>query len=62
MSQCVADDRDIVKMFPLLFDFATDAEYRVAVKREFEGIKALFGEYQEALHRVYDTPRVPDPR
>ena len=53
---------DAQAMAALLFDFATDAEYRVAVKREFEGIKALFGEYQEALHRVYDTPRVPDPR
>jgi hypothetical protein len=31
------------------------------VKKEFEGIKALFGEYQEALKKVYTTPRVPEP-
>jgi len=32
------------------------------VKREFEGIQALFGEYQEALKMVYGTPKVPEPK
>jgi hypothetical protein len=31
-------------MTALLYDFATIADYRAAVKREFDGIKALFGE------------------
>ena len=49
-------------MTALLFDFATHADYRAAVKREFDGIKALFGEYQEALKKVYTVPHVPDPK
>ncbi len=53
---------DAEAMAALLFDFASDAEYRVAVKREFEGIKALFGQYQDALKKVYGAPRVPEPR
>ena len=46
----------------VLFDFATHEDYRNAVKREFDGIKVLFGEYQEALKKVYTTPVVPDPK
>jgi hypothetical protein len=53
---------DAESMAALLFDFATHADYRAAVKREFEGIRALFGEYQEALKRTYTTPRVPEPK
>ena len=49
-------------MAALLFDFATHPDYRTAVKREFDGIKALFGEYQEALKKVYPLPHVPDPQ
>ncbi|HEY3136623.1 MAG TPA: peptidase dimerization domain-containing protein [Blastocatellia bacterium] len=49
-------------MTALLFDFATHADYRDAVKREFEGIKSLFGEYQESLRKVYTVPKVPEPR
>ncbi len=52
---------DAESMAALLFDFAADGEYRTAVKREFEGIKALFGAYQQALRKAYDVPRVPDP-
>ncbi len=52
---------DAQGMAALLFDFATHADYRAAVKREFEGIKALFGEYQEALKKTYTVPRVPEP-
>lgn len=49
-------------MTALLFDFATHADYRDAVKREFEGIKSLFGEYQESLRKVYTVPKVSEPR
>ena len=53
---------DAQAMTALLYDFATHPNYRAAVKREFDGIKALFGEYQEALTKAYTAPRVPDPR
>lgn len=53
---------DAQGMAALLFDFATHADYRAAVKREFEGIKALFGEYQEALKKTYTVPKVPEPQ
>ena len=53
---------DAQAMAALLVDFATHPDYRAAVKREFEGIKALFGEYQDALKMVYGTPKVPDPQ
>ena len=45
-------------MTALLFDFATRADYRVAVKREFDGIRPLFGEYQDALRQTHVVPRV----
>ena len=53
---------DAKAMAAVLFDFATHEDYRNAVKREFDGIKVLFGEYQEALKKVYTTPVVPDPK
>jgi amidohydrolase len=53
---------DAQTMAAILFDFATHADYRAAVKREFDGIRALFGEYQAALKKVYTVPAVPDPR
>ena len=53
---------DAEAMSALLFDFATRADYRAAVKKEFDGIKALFGEYQDALRKVYVAPKVPDPQ
>jgi metal-dependent amidase/aminoacylase/carboxypeptidase family protein len=53
---------DAQAMAALLYDFATNGEYRSAVKREFEGIRALFGEYQQALQKVYTVPSVPDPK
>jgi metal-dependent amidase/aminoacylase/carboxypeptidase family protein len=53
---------DAQSMAALLFDFATHADYRAAVKREFTGIQALFGEYQAALKNAYAAPRVPDPK
>jgi amidohydrolase len=51
---------DAEAMTALLFDFATHPDYRVAVKKEFDGIRALFGEYQEALKKVYVKPTIPD--
>ena len=53
---------DAKAMAAVLFDFATHEDYRNAVKREFDGIKVLFGEYQGALKKVYTTPVVPDPK
>jgi amidohydrolase len=53
---------DAQAMTAVLFDFATRADYRAAVKKEFDGIKALFGEYQDALKKVYTAPVVPDPK
>ncbi len=53
---------DAQAMAAVLFDFATHPEYRAAVKREFDGIKVLFGEYQDDLKKVYTTPKVPDPK
>lgn len=52
---------DAQAMTALLFDFATRPDYRIAVKKEFDGIKALFGAYQDALKKVYVLPKVPDP-
>lgn len=49
-------------MAALLHDFATNAEYRAAVEKEFAGIKALFGEYLQALEKAYQVPTVPDPK
>jgi amidohydrolase len=53
---------DAQTMAAILFDFATHADYRAAVKKEFDGIKALFGEYQAALKKTYTVPTVPDPK
>ena len=53
---------DAEAMAATLFDFATHADFRTAVKREFDGIKALFAEYQGALKKVYEVPVVKDPQ
>jgi len=53
---------DAQTMAAILFDFATHPDYRTAVKKEFDGIKALFGEYQTALKKVYTVPAVADPK
>jgi hypothetical protein len=53
---------DAQAMAALLYDVATRADYRALIKQEFAGIKALFGEYQAALKKVYVTPAVPDPK
>ncbi|MBV6520499.1 MAG: hypothetical protein MNPFHGCM_00614 [Gemmatimonadaceae bacterium] len=48
-------------MASLLYDFATSAEYRALVQREFAGTKALFGEYVAALEKAYPRPVVKAP-
>ncbi len=53
---------DALGMTALLFDFATRPEYRILVKREFDGIQALQTEYLAALSRPYPVPKVADPK
>jgi hypothetical protein len=53
---------DAQAMTALLYDFATRADYRALVKREFDTLKALHGEYLDALRKVYVPPKVPDPK
>lgn len=53
---------DAQAMAALLFDFATRPDYRVLVKREFEGLQALHGEYLKALEKAYAVPKVPEPK
>ncbi len=50
---------DAQAMTALLYDFATHAELRTAVRKEFDGIRTLFGEYQDALRKTYVVPAVP---
>ena len=52
---------DAQGMAALLHDFATRPAYRTAVKTEFDGLKALYGEYQSLLRSAYATPKVLDP-
>ncbi len=49
---------DAEAMTALLYDFATHADYRAAVKREFTAIQALFGDYETALKKAYPVPQV----
>lgn len=49
---------DAQAMTALLYDFATDAKYRAAVKREFTAIQSLFGDYEAALKKAYPVPAV----
>jgi amidohydrolase len=53
---------DAQAMAALLFDFATRADYRAAVKQEFAGIQALKAEYIAALEKAYPVPKLPDPK
>lgn len=53
---------DAQAMTALLFDFANNPDYRAKVQREFDTIKALFQEYQDALRQTYRSPTVPEPR
>lgn len=49
---------DAQSMAALLYAFAAHADYRAAVKKEFAGIRTLFGEYQAALKQTYSVPKV----
>jgi hypothetical protein len=53
---------DAQAMTALLFDVATRPDYLAQIKREFAGIKALFGEYQQALEKTYTVPNIPEPK
>jgi len=53
---------DAESMAALLFDFETHPDYRGAVKHEFDGIRALFAQYQQDLQKAYAVPNVPDPK
>ncbi|HXI65661.1 MAG TPA: peptidase dimerization domain-containing protein [Gemmatimonadales bacterium] len=49
---------DAQTMTAVLYHFATDAPYRAAVKREFDGLKALYDDYLAALRNAYPLPNV----
>lgn len=53
---------DAQAMTALLYDFATDADYRAAVGKEFATTKALFADYQKALEKAYAVPTVREPK
>jgi len=53
---------DAETMASILYDFAAYADYRALVKREFEVIRSLYGEYQQALEKTYQRPTVPEPK
>jgi hypothetical protein len=53
---------DAEAMTAVLFDYAAHPDFRADVKREFEGIKGLFAEYQESLRKTYTIPQVPEPK
>ena len=52
---------DAQAMTALLYDFASKPAYRAAVKQEFDGLKALYSEYQTVLNKAYAVPVVKDP-
>src|SRR5437763_8697784 len=52
---------DAQAMAAVLYHFATDAPYRAAVKREFDGLNGLYRDYLEALPNAYPLPSVPEP-
>ena len=52
---------DAQTMAAVLFDFATQPDYREAVKKEFTGLQSLFGEYKASLDKAYSIPVVPTP-
>jgi amidohydrolase len=53
---------DAQTLAAILYDFATHAELREAVKTEFTRIQALFGDYQAALQKAYPKPQVVEPK
>jgi metal-dependent amidase/aminoacylase/carboxypeptidase family protein len=53
---------DAETMAAILYDFATHAELRDAVKTEFTRVQTMFGEYQAELRKVYPKPEVAEPK
>ena len=53
---------DAETMAGILYDFATHPEMRDAVKTEFTRIRALFGDYQNALQKAYPKPEIGEPK
>jgi amidohydrolase len=53
---------DAETMAAILYDFATHAELRDAVKKEFTRMQALFGDYQKALEKAYPKPEIAEPK
>ena len=53
---------DAQAMAALLYELATRPGYLALVKKEFNGIKVLFDEYQAALEKTYTVPVVPEPK
>jgi amidohydrolase len=53
---------DAQALAAILYDFATHAELRDAVKTEFTRIQSLFGEYQIALQKAYPKPQIAEPK
>lgn len=53
---------DAQAMAALLYELATRPGYLSLVKKEFNGIKVFFDEYQKALEKTYTVPVVPDPK
>ncbi|MGE5327634.1 MAG: peptidase dimerization domain-containing protein [Deltaproteobacteria bacterium] len=49
---------DAETMAAVLYDFATQAEFREAVHTEFTRIQSLFGQYQQDLSKAYPKPEV----
>jgi amidohydrolase len=52
---------DAQAMAALLWDFATRADFRAVVKREFDAVRGLHREYLDALRSAYPTPEVAEP-
>jgi amidohydrolase len=53
---------DAQAMAALLFDFATRADYRATVKREFDTIRGLHDAYLADLRKTYVVPKVVEPQ
>ncbi len=49
-------------MAAILYDFATHAELREAVNKEFGRLQSLYKEYQAALQKAYPKPQVSEAR
>ncbi len=52
---------DAQAMSAVLFDFATHADYRATVKREFDTIRGAHAQYLDDLRKTYVLPKVPNP-